>query len=330
VAPSRASTIRSSPPFLAVSPGFASIRIVPPGIRRAVLVKLDHSLAVTAEPSPSRIVEARAAQLVARPAVAVALMTSMAAASDVTVLPALASFDAPIGDHDRLIELASRPRDPADEPGWGGVVASLPAEPDLTSGPAAAADRSSTAHDPHDDLLLAARPGRTATTAAEHDPPMDGAASGTPLTMIAHVTPPRLLAEQVTLQPHLLLTEGETTIRLVTGVDSPPLKAGFYEAVIEWGGAHLPIAPLIVGNEPVEVAFRIEPSTVTLRFEGVADERVFWTLSRSEGGTLRVRGPIVSESVPPGDYVIEAEVDGELRRHPLRIGIGEAHTVVVR
>jgi hypothetical protein len=128
----------------------------------------------------------------------------------------------------------------------------------------------------------------------------------------------------------LVLSQGETAIRLASGVSSAFLQPGIYEAVIEWGGAQLPIAPLIVGNEPVEIAFRIEPSTVTLRFDGVVDERVLWTIRRSEGGTLRLRGPVVSASLPPGDYTIEAEVDGELHRHPLKVGVGEALTIVAR
>jgi hypothetical protein len=306
------SRVESTQPKLAISRDFPNARTTARESRLVFPVKLEHRIALAAEPTVSplssmAIVDRQAAT--AKP-----WMDKIISVSDVVEVPALASFDGPIGDHERLIAIASRGRDAVAGPALGSSV--IPEQPKLTRGPDDATP------DPAHDLKLAARSAPMANV--DEEPP------GTPVTVRADLTWPRLLAEEVALPPELVLSQGETTIRLASGLSSASLQPGIYEAVIEWGGAELPIAPLIVGNEPVAIAFRIEPSTVTLRFEGVAEDRVSWTIKRSEGGTLRLRGPVVSESLPPGNYTIEAEVDGALHRHPLKVGVGEALTIVAR
>jgi hypothetical protein len=312
IPPDADSRVDSMQPKLAISPDFPNARTTARESRLVFPVKLEHRIALAAEPTVSplssmAIVDRQAAT--ARP-----WMDKIISVSDVVEVPALASFDGPIGDHERLIAIASRGRDAVAGPALGGGAVPVAEEPKLTHGPDDAT------RDPG--LKLAARSAPTANVDAEP--------AGTPVTMRADLTWPRLLAEEVALPPELVLSQGETTIRLASGLSSASLQPGIYEAVIEWGGAELPIAPLIVGNEPVDIAFRIEPSTVTLRFEGVAEDRVSWTIKRSEGGTLRLRGPVVSESLPPGNYTIEAEVDGEFHRQPLKVGVGEALTIVAR
>jgi hypothetical protein len=317
ISPDGDSAAESGRPQPAGSPGLAAVRTPLHETHPVLPTKLEHPIVSTAEPtvSPLRPVAVGGQAVIVEPA-----MDSVPAVSDAVILPALATFDAPIGDHDRLVATVSRGADTMAGPASASDAARAVSEPNGTTGPDDAAH----------DLKLAAPPGPMASLEAESAHPIDETAAGTPVSMLAALTSPRLLAEQVMLPPELVLTQGETTIRLASGASSASLQPGIYEAVIEWGGAQLPIAPLVVGKEPVEIAFRIEPSTVTLRFDGVAAERVSWTIRRSEGGTLRLRGPVVSESLPPGNYTIEAEIDGELRRHPLKVGVGEAHTIVAR
>lgn len=168
-----------------------------------------------------------------------------------------------------------------------------------------------------------------ASVGAEPDITDDTAGLRMPVTLAAHATRPQLLADQVTQGPQLLLTAGGRVVRVAAGLDPAQLGPGLYEAAIEWGGAQLPIAPLVVAGEPLEVALQIEPSTVTLHFDGAPDEQVLWTIRRSEGGTLRIRGPIVKQSLPPGDYAIEAELNGEIRRGTLKVAVGEALTLLM-
>ena len=318
ISPRGESWVENGQPKLAVSPDFAKARTAARESHPVLPAKLEHPIALIAERTVSPLSPmAGMAGVGGQAAAAKPRMDNVAAVSDVVVLPALASLDGPIGDHERLIAIASRAGNPV------AGVAPVAEEPKLTGRP-------DIGRDPAHDLKLAARSGPMGNIDAEPARSIDEEPAGTPVSLRADLTSPRLLAEEVALPPELVLSQGETAIRLASGVSSASLQPGIYEAVIEWGGAHLPIAPLIVGNEPVEIAFRIEPSTVTLRFDGVVDERVLWTIRRSEGGTLRLRGPVVSESLPPGNYTIEAEVDGELHRHPLKVGVGEALTIVAR
>jgi hypothetical protein len=315
IPPAGESWVERGQPKLAVSPDFPKARNAARESHPVLRAKLEQPIALIAERTVSPL--SPMASVGGQATAAKPRMDAAAAVSDVVVLPVLASLDGPIGDHERLIAIASRAGDPV------AGVAPVAEEPKLTSAP-------DVARDPAHDLKLAARSGPMRDVDTEPARSTDEEPAGTPVSLRADLTLPRLLAEEVALPPELVLSQGETAIRLASGVSSAFLQPGIYEAVIEWGGAQLPIAPLIVGNEPVEIAFRIEPSTVTLRFDGVVDERVLWTIRRSEGGTLRLRGPVVSASLPPGDYTIEAEVDGELHRHPLKVGVGEALTIVAR
>jgi hypothetical protein len=150
------------------------------------------------------------------------------------------------------------------------------------------------------------------------------AAAKATVSLAAQALSPSLFADRVA-EPELLLTGAGRTLRITAGSGAKTVEPGHYDAAIAWGGTQWPVAPLdLGGGAAAAVSVQIAPSTVEATFAGAPGGDVLWTITAPTGEVVRLRGRRLSQSLPPGSYAIEAELDGETRRDRIEAGLGQA------
>ena len=152
------------------------------------------------------------------------------------------------------------------------------------------------------------------------------------IRLAAEADSPSLFAERATAEPELVLTRaGGRAVRVGAQAGATGLDPGHYDAAIAWGGGEWPIAPLdVAAGKEVTVAVKVAPGAIEATYEGSEGEDIVWRIrSEGDGEEIQLRGARLSQSLPPGVYRIQAELDGHARDLTVTVGIGSLHRIVL-
>lgn len=113
-------------------------------------------------------------------------------------------------------------------------------------------------------------------------------------------------------QPELQLTAANAAtaaLRGLSGTHDP--EAGTYDLSASWYGYVIALPPLMAaGGDSVELRFTLVPFQVVADVAGTPGDIVWKITQLASGASVDLGGPRLVQSLPPGDYRIEAEAGG--------------------
>ena len=129
----------------------------------------------------------------------------------------------------------------------------------------------------------------------------------------------------------MLTRAGGRAVRIGAQAGATGLDPGHYDAAIAWGGGEWPIAPLdVAAGKEVTVAVKVAPGAIEATYEGSEGEDIVWRIRSEDGGEeVQLRGARLSQSLPPGAYRVQAELDGDARERIVTVGIGTLQRIVL-